>query len=103
MSKQRGIDLRWEAISTREGVKRSVFAWLARTGIGVRSGSRPIGWVQNHNIAALDSIEAAAKRLGVSLSNVCVRKGQVYAGSTRLGSVIDFYNAADVLCRVKGV
>ena len=95
MSKRRGVDLRWESIKTSEGVKPSVFAWLARTGIGVRSGSRPIGWVQMHNMAALDVIEDAAKEKGGSLTNIAVRSGDVYSGNIRLGSVQHFYELAD--------
>jgi hypothetical protein len=88
----RGVDLRWTG--KEQDIKRA-FTWLARTGIGVRSGSRPIGWVQQHNMAALDAIEAAAKREGGDLSRVSVRGGEVYAGSKRLGSVRSFYEAAD--------
>lgn len=90
-----GVDLRWESISTREGVNPRAFAWLARTGIGVRSGSRSIAWVQMHNMAALDAIEEAAKALGGDLSRVSVRAGDVYAGDVRLGTVREFYDAAD--------
>lgn len=87
-----GVDLRWTGED--QDIKRA-FTWLARTGIGVRFGSRPIGWYQQHNMAALDAIEAAAKREGGDLSRVSVRGGEVYAGSKHLGSVQSFYDAAD--------
>ena len=38
------------------------FRWLARTGIGVRWGSRPIGWYQAHQMCAINEIEARAVR-----------------------------------------
>jgi hypothetical protein len=38
------------------------FRWLARTGIGVRFGSRPIGWYQAHQMCALQVIEERAAR-----------------------------------------
>lgn len=71
----RGVDLRWTG--KEQDIKRA------------------IGWVQQHNMAALDAIEAAAKREGGDLSRVSVRGGEVYAGSKRLGSVRSFYEAAD--------
>lgn len=103
MSKTRGIDLRWNSILTHEGVKPRVFAWIARTGIGVRAGSRSIDWTYSHNMAAIESITAASKKLGGDLTHVFVRNGRVYAGRTNLGSVRDFFNAADVMCRARAL
>jgi hypothetical protein len=100
VSKRKGMDLRWDAIKTSEGVKPSFFAWLARTGLGVRSGSRPIGWVQMHNMKVLDILEARAAEQGVDLSSVSVKKGDVYASGKRLGSVRLFFDKADAACRV---
>lgn len=91
----RGVDIRWESVRTAEGVSPRLFAWLARTGIGVRSGSRPIGWVQQHNMAAYDAIERAAKDAGVGLSSVCVRNGVVYASGVAIGTVDQFFRIAD--------
>ncbi len=102
MAKSRGVDLRsdtlWTGHDGNDDLRRA-FAWLARTGIGVRAGSRPIGWVQQHNVAAIDAIEAAAKNRHGDLSKVSVRGGAVYAGSVRLGSVSDFYDKADRAAR----
>ncbi len=39
---------------------RAKFSWLARSGIGVRFGSRPIGWYQAHQMCALQEIEHRA-------------------------------------------
>lgn len=94
--KKTGTDLRWTG---QESDLRRQFGWLARTGIGLAAGSRPIGWVQSHNVAAMDAIENAAKALGGDLSRVAVRRGEVYAGSKRLGSVREFYERADAASR----
>lgn len=87
-----GVDLRWTG---RDEDLRRAFAWLARTGVGVRFGSRPVGWYQQHNMAAIDAIEAAAKAADADVSSVSVRDGYVYAGSKRLGTTQSFYDAAD--------
>ena len=102
MSKRKsGMDLRWDAIKTREGVKPSFFAWLTRTGLGVRSRSRSIAWVQNHNMAVLDIIEKRVDERGGDLSSVRVSKGDVYAGKVRIGTVHEIYDAADR--KVRGI
>ena len=94
-----GVDLRSDTLWTGSpdgspGLRRA-FMWLTRTGIGVRSGSRPIGWVHMHNVGAIDAITEAAQKLGGDLSRVRAKDGVVYAGTTRLGSVSSFFDEAD--------
>lgn len=59
---------------------RYVFAWLARTRIGVPAGSRPISWYQMHNCTALDILlELTRDMVGVLRTdgvNVWVADGQ---------------------------
>lgn len=56
-----------------------LFAWLTRNGMGVRFGSRPIGWYQQHQCAALDYIATLCKRVGADPTCVRVRGGNVEA------------------------
>ena len=95
-----GVDLRSDSLwggSSPDSTPalRRAFSWLARTGIGVASGSRPIGWVQVHNCHAIDAITEAAKDKGGDLAHVSVRNGYVHAGTVELGSARHFYDVAD--------
>jgi len=42
------------------------FKWLTRTGAGRYFPGTPIGWYQNHQIAAIDALIARAKAQGIS-------------------------------------
>jgi hypothetical protein len=41
------------------------FKWITRTGAGPAFGSRPIGWYQKHQIAAIDILQDAATKRGM--------------------------------------
>jgi hypothetical protein len=48
-----------------ESALRRAFAWLTRTGAGRRM-PMPIGWYQQHQVAAIDALLARAKSKGIS-------------------------------------
>jgi hypothetical protein len=80
------------------------FKWLTRVGIGVRAGSRPIGWYQQHQVCALDALEAAASsKLGTRDVDVRVSRGVVRARAGRrsvaIGTVREFASRADSCAR----
>lgn len=64
-----GINLSPDAIYGHDGESewalRKAFNWLTRTGAGRRFGSMPIGWYQQHQIAALDVLHDAATKRGL--------------------------------------
>lgn len=41
---------------SNESSLRAAFSWITRTGAGVKFGSRPIGWYQEHQVNALDEL-----------------------------------------------
>ena len=77
---------------------KKVFTWLSRHKMGPAFGSRPIGWYQQHQMAALDIIEDAVKKSG-STGEVRVEKGMVMAkkdgGWQKLMSCDEVYKKAD--------
>ncbi len=97
----------WGRTAASEDALAAAFRWLARVGVGVHFGSRPIGWYQQHQVAAIEAIEEAARANGLSGSfEVRARDGVVEARDrTRwalwipLGTVRDFYRAADARAR----
>jgi len=56
----------WGSGGEAEDKLRKAFSWLSRIGAGPKSGSRPIGWYQQHQVAAIDVIIDRAKKSGVS-------------------------------------
>lgn len=97
-----GIDLRSDTLYSGHGDNPALaraFQWLTRNGIGVRFGGRPVGWYQQHQVCAIDAIEAAAKQAGGDLSRVQVKRGVVYAGRQRPGSAREFFDRADRCAR----
>lgn len=48
---------------TDENAIRKAFTWATKSGIGVARSSRPIGWYQLHQVAALDRVESLARAI----------------------------------------
>lgn len=57
----------------------SVFSWLTRVGAGPHFGSRPVGWYQQHQVAAIDALEEWGKRAVAYPSYYRVKGGQFQA------------------------
>lgn len=57
----RGVDLGDLYGPNSDENLRKAFAWITRTGAGRRFGSVPIGWYQQHQIAAIDALLDSAK------------------------------------------
>jgi RadC-like JAB domain len=80
--KAHDIDLRGEALYGKghddRGLARA-FVWLTKNGMGRHFPGMPIGWYQQHQIAALYVIRDAAAEKGASLEKVRVRHGMVQA------------------------
>ncbi len=85
---------------------RRLFSWLTKSGVGVKFGSRPIGWYQQHQMCAIDVIRDRAQRAtnvqGPRVEfDVKESKGEVYAKHgkrarwVRVGSTRELYAAAD--------
>jgi hypothetical protein len=69
--------------SGTEDARRKAFMWLTRIGAGPAFGSLPIGWYQQHQVAAIEVIEQAAKRRGVEhFGQVRVQNGIIEALDT---------------------
>lgn len=88
--------------SSNEQVLKRLFTWLAKINAGPSFGSRPIGWYQQHHIAALDILHEYAKK--VSASEVRVKDGYFefktrYKWEESSLSVRELYNLADAETR----
>lgn len=80
---------------------RAVFSWLTRIGAAPAFGSRPIGWYQQHQCAAIEYLKSVRKCEGFLLR--C--KAGIIQSKPTLGawhdevSVTQLYNHADNKCR----
>jgi hypothetical protein len=82
---------------------KRVFTWLTRHKMGPAFGSRPIGWYQQHQMAAIDIIEEAVKK-AVGTGEVRVEKGDLMVTTNgrdweRLMSCEEVYKKADAAAR----
>jgi hypothetical protein len=76
-------------------IKRG-FSWQARTGVGPKFGSRPIGWYQTHHANAHDEIVKRAKAQGIDGDFSVKKKGNtIHVNGKPIGTVQDIYRAAD--------
>lgn len=80
---------------------RAVFSWLTRIGAAPALGSRPIGWYQQHQCAAIEYLKSVRKCEGFPLR--C--KNGVIQSKPTIGpwhdevSVTQLFNHADNFCR----
>lgn len=87
------MDLEWRL--NDEGWLAKVFKWLIRNRMGLRDGSRPIGWVQQHNMAAYNRIVELCKEKQLDVKEVRVWSGVLFVGKERLASCREIYDYAD--------
>lgn len=92
------MDLEWK-MENQEAWLTKLFDWLYRNRMGVRSGSRPIGWVQQHNMAAYERIVALCIQNRADVKAVRVWSGELFAGKTRLAGCQEIFDHADKVCR----
>lgn len=89
----------------REDDLRKTFSWLTRVGVGVKFGSRPIGWYQQHQMCAIEEIEKVAATHGVGESfEVAARRGEILVkkpgfGWVAVGTIQNIFAAADRCAR----
>jgi len=76
---------------------RAAFSWLTRIGAGPAFGSRPIGWYQNHQVAAIEILEKSGAE-EVKLDKGVI-KGRVGKHWIDLGSPSELYRLADKAAR----
>lgn len=63
---------------------QKTFQWLTRTGAGRHFGSVPIGWYQQHQMAAIDVLVERARELGVEKPQMFrMRRGEYQASDGR--------------------
>lgn len=72
---------------------RAAFAWLTRIGASPHFGSRPIGWYQQHQVAAIEILEKSGAE-EVKLSKGMIR-GRVQKHWIDLGTPDELYRLAD--------
>lgn len=91
------MDLEWRL---RDEVwLKKVFEWLVRNRMGVAERSRPIGWVQAHNMAAYNRIVELCAEQKLDVKSVRVWSGELFVGKVRLASCREIYDHADKACR----
>lgn len=74
-----GVDLKNVWGHDQEEALRKAFAWLTRTGAGRRFPGMPIGWYQQHQVAAIDALVARAKSQGIDDPTLFkTRAGQLF-------------------------
>jgi hypothetical protein len=100
-----------ENIYGNETKLRNAFSWLTRIGAGPAFGSRPIGWYQMHQCAALDIIKAEIQKHNLpttvcnDIGKISVRcklghvQARVKSGWVTLFSSIELFQRADNQCR----
>ena len=72
---------------------RKLFSWQARVGIAPKFGTRPIGWYQQHHCNVHKFLLSMAARIGSY--EATMRKGSIYLGTKRVGSVDFVYEQGD--------
>jgi hypothetical protein len=96
------VNLEWDTKNTAVWLER-VFDWLVRNRMGVAIRSRPIGWVQQHNMAAYNRIVELCEEKKLDVKKVRVWSGDLFVGETRLASCSEVYDYADRVGRSEKV
>jgi len=91
------MDLEWRLRD--EEWLRKVFKWLVRNRMGLADRSRPIGWVQQHNMAAYNRIVELCTEKELDVRNVRVWSGELFVGNERLVSCREIFDYADKASR----
>lgn len=78
---------------------RQAFTWLTRIGAGPHFGSRPIGWYQMHQMAALNILESSAPNCELRCKAGQIQ-GRVTGGKWHnLMTASGLFSMADDKCR----
>jgi hypothetical protein len=88
------MNLEWR-MADQEDWLEHVFKWLVRNRTGIAERSRPIGWVQQHNMAAYSRIVELCKDKQLDVKAVRVWSGELFVGKVHLASCRQIYDYAD--------